>query len=162
MFYVDVETALGVKCGAGPITRVIGFRRRRALDQVSEATLRVAALPEYQDDDPGVNQTKCKVRFVYDQEDDINTITVIGLAQVSANPNPSVAKVQVYVSDGGVDTAGNVQTITDFGSYGKLSVAVDVSGLTDGLHYVEIRIVWESSGASGTTAKIKWLEAYAR
>lgn len=121
-----------------------------------------SALTEYVMDDPGSNDSEDKIIAVYEAGLDPGEsyVKLDCMAQVTADPDPQEAAVQVYITDGGVDTASGTTEITQFGSYAKLSVAVDTSGLTEGLHEIYVRIVWTSAAASGQTAKIKWCVLY--
>jgi hypothetical protein len=121
-----------------------------------------AALTEHAYDDPGSNDNEVKVRVAYVQGQwtGANRVVLVCEAQVTADPSPSSADIQVYITDGGVDVASAVVDITDYGSYSKYSVTVDVSGLSSGMHYIEVRLVWASSSPSGETAKLRWPVIY--
>lgn len=142
----------------GGITTLHQHQQKDVLysDQTYAASGAAAALPEYQYADPGSNSSQTKIRTVYDHEATVNFITLLCQAQVDADPTPATADIQVYISDGGVDTASQIYHIVSYGSWVKASVQVDVSSLNTGLHWIEVRLVWTSSSPSGKTAKMRW------
>lgn len=120
-------------------------------------------LPVYEYADPGAAGTHDKIRFLYYHLDEINALDISAKARIDADPTPKTCDIQMYVSDGGTDTAGAIQTITTYGaSFGDYKFTVDVSGLTAGPHWVEIRLVWSAGASSGRTAYMKWVRVIAQ
>jgi hypothetical protein len=116
-----------------------------------------SALTEYSMDDPGSNDSEDKIYVAYIQTLDPGQdhVTVHCEAQVTANPSPSEASVQLYITQDGSPSASNEQAIDNFGNWDDFTFGVDTSGLDAGVNMITVRLAWTSDSASGQTAKMR-------